>query len=66
MTLDNDSAAAAIEAYFGNAVFTDEPTWCSVLLDQVTATYGSIDEMTTALDLMNLRVDVNGSAPTPG
>jgi hypothetical protein len=61
MTLDNDSATKAIEAYFGSGVFTEEPTWVSVLLDQVTTAYASEDELLHALDLMNLRVEVAGA-----
>jgi len=54
MSMDNDSAAEAIGAYFGTSVFTDEPTWVGVLLDQVTDVYSSTEEMRGALDLMNL------------
>ena len=58
MSLDNDTATRAIEAYFGSSVFSEEPTWCSVLLDEVTDAFDSPDDLHTALDLMNLSVDV--------
>ncbi|WP_292609000.1 hypothetical protein [Nocardioides sp. REDSEA-S30_B4] len=58
MSLDNDTATRAISAYFGSCVFSEEPTWCSVLLDEVTDAFDSPDDLHTALDLMNLRVEV--------
>ena len=62
MSLDNDTAAQAIKAYFGSGVFTDEPTWSSVLLEEVTTAFDSAEELVSALDLMNLRAEVGPAA----
>lgn len=62
MSLDTDTATQAISAYFGPGVFHEEPTWCSVLLDEVTTAFDSPDDLRTALDLMNLGVEI----PTAG
>ncbi|MCL8026651.1 hypothetical protein [Nocardioides bruguierae] len=62
MSMSNDSAAEAIGAYFGGNVFIDEPTWSTVLLEKASEVYDSVDELLSALDLMNLRAE---TAPVP-
>ncbi|MBF4161064.1 hypothetical protein [Nocardioides acrostichi] len=57
MSLTHDEANSALEAYFGPDLFTTEPTWSAVLLDQVTGMYDSGEELRDGLDLMNLRVE---------
>lgn len=61
MSLDNDTATQAIGAYFGSSVLTDEPTWTSVLLEEALTAFDSADELVTALDLMNLRAEVDAA-----
>ena len=61
MSLDNDTATQAIGAYFGSSVLTDEPTWTSVLLEEATKAFDSTDELVSALDLMNLRAEVDAA-----
>lgn len=62
MSLDNDTATQAIEAYFGSSVLTDEPTWTSVVLAEATKSFDSTDELVAALDLMNLRAETGPAA----
>lgn len=59
MSLDTDTATQAVSAYFGPAVLHDEPTWVSVLVDEATSSFDSAEDLQSALDLMNLGVEVH-------
>lgn len=54
MSLDRDAVSQAIGAYFGPRVLLDEPLWCSVLVDQASGSFDSVEELREALDLMRL------------